>query len=54
MAINHRNTNTIEVNRMNGYIKNQLDFGGLKVIDRLSYEKALFNILMKVKQHNRG
>ncbi len=38
---------------MNGYIKKRLDFGGLKV-DRLSYEKALFDILMKVKQHNRG
>jgi len=35
---------------MNDYIKKQLDFGGLKTIDRLSYEKALFNILLKVKQ----
>ena len=39
---------------MDDYIKKQLDFGGLKTMYRLNYEKALFNILMKINQHNRG
>ena len=38
---------------MDDYIKKQLDFDGLNAIDRLSYETALFNILMKLKRHNR-
>ncbi len=40
-------------NEWNDYIKKQLDFNGHKVVYRLDYEKALFNILMKVKKRAR-